>query len=114
MIKVYRGLSRSERQVAEMYGIDKDYMDWALSIRPKLPDFISERIETGKKPEGEDAATQLQSMCLAEQTTENDYRLIRHCKFYMALQANEILKETPVPEICRMFGNCSRGVIQTV
>jgi DNA polymerase theta len=31
----------------------------------------------------------------------------------MAMMANEILKESPISEICATFGNCSRGVIQS-
>lgn len=52
-------------------------------------------------------------MCLAEKMTDADTKLVRYCKFYMALMANYILKETPVPEICLLFGNCSRGVVQS-
>ena len=86
-------------------------------MRPKLPNFITEREDPKNKPNQsgiEEPPSQLQTMCLAEQTTEADYKLVRYCKFYMALQANEILKETPVPEICRKFGGCPRGTIQTV
>lgn len=39
--------------------------------------------------------------------------LLKHCKFYMALIANEILRETPISEICETF-SCQRGFIQTI
>jgi len=41
------------------------------------------------------------AMCLAEKMTEADFKLVRYCRFYMALMANQILKETPMPEICQ-------------
>lgn len=115
-IQVHRQLSKAEQRVGEIYGIDRDYMEWARSMRPRLPNFITEREgpKPTDQPTADEPATQLQTMCLAEQTTEADYKLVRYSKFYMALQANEILKETPVPEICAKFGNCPRGTIQTV
>ena len=42
-IKIWKRLSTSEKKVAELYGIERDYMEWARQIRPLLPDFISER-----------------------------------------------------------------------
>ena len=30
MVKIFRGLTKTEQQVAEFYGINKDYMEWAL------------------------------------------------------------------------------------
>jgi DNA polymerase theta len=46
--------------------------------------------------------------------TPEDLKLIRYCKFYMALMANEVLKESPITEICAAFGNCNRGQVQSV
>ena len=45
--------------------------------------------------------------------TEQDFKLVRYCKFYMALMANYILQETPIPEICASFGNVNRGIVQS-
>ena len=53
-------------------------------------------------------------MCLVQRMSEADHKLVRYCRFYMALMANCILQETPTPEICILFGNCSRGIVQTV
>ena len=50
-------------------------------------------------------------MCLAEKMNEENFKLVRYCKFYMALMAHYILIETPMPEICAEFGNCSRGIV---
>jgi hypothetical protein len=41
-LKIYKTLSNSDKRVAEIYGIDSDYLKWAREIKPKLPDFISE------------------------------------------------------------------------
>jgi hypothetical protein len=46
--------------------------------------------------------------------TAENIKLIRYCKFYMAMMANEVLKESPIAEICMLFGNCNRGTIQTI
>jgi hypothetical protein len=48
--------------------------------------------------------------CLTERLDDSQQTLIRHCKFYLALTANEILKETPINEICDEF-KCNRGHI---
>lgn len=42
-IKIWKRLSKCEKAVAEIYGINRDYMEWARQIRPLLPDFITER-----------------------------------------------------------------------
>lgn len=44
---------------------------------------------------------------------EETLQLIKYCKFYMAMVINEILKETPVAEICRLF-EVKRGDIQSM
>ena len=62
-------------------------MEWARSTRPKLPNFITER-EVPKPIDqlmADDPPTHLQTMCLAEQMTEADYKLVGYSKFYMAL-----------------------------
>mmetsp|Transcript_14559 Transcript_14559/g.19724 ORF Transcript_14559/g.19724 Transcript_14559/m.19724 type:complete len:192 (+) Transcript_14559:882-1457(+) len=53
-------------------------------------------------------------MCLVQRMTEADFKLVRYSRFYMALMMSFILLETPVAEICVAFGNCSRGIVQTV
>ena len=42
--------------------------------------------------------------------TDKDTKLVRYCKFHMALMANFILKETPMKEICDIF-ECNRGIV---
>ena len=40
---MHRNLSKAEQRVSEIYGINRSYMEWARSMRPKLPNFITER-----------------------------------------------------------------------
>ena len=111
-LKLHKKLDKGELKVAEIYGIERDYMEWARNIRPELPGFIAEKIDgSAAAPDAEKEADF--AMCLAEKMTEADFKLVRYSRFYMALMANEILKETPIIEICAMFGNCNRGVVQT-
>lgn len=111
-IRLFKQLSAGELEVAKIYNIDLDYMHWALHIKPKLPDFISDRQDMSK-PGGEQQVDKEAdfAMCLAEKMSEGDFKLVRYCRFYMALMANYILCETPMPEICHIFGDCSRGQV---
>ena len=93
-IRIYKTLSKSEKEVANFYQIDQEYMLWAGFIRPKLPSFINERSDPAnfnKLPGSEDVDF---AMCLVEKMNEADFKLVKYCRFYMALMANEILKET--------------------
>ena len=45
--------------------------------------------------------------------TDEDLELVKYCKFYMAMILNEILKETPVLELCAMYG-LKRGDVQSL
>jgi hypothetical protein len=49
----------------------------------------------GAAPEEANIKFQIQNL------SPEDERLVRYCKFYMALIMNEILKETPINEICQ-------------
>jgi hypothetical protein len=97
-----------EKAVAKHYGIDDEYLKWARDVKPSLPYFIT---EWGTKPkEAEEQKYLLE--CCSEMVTEKDEKLIKYCKFYSALMTLEILKETPMPEICDMF-KCQRGNVQS-
>ena len=88
-------------KIAQIYGLNREYLDWAREIRPTLPDFISDK--QTDQPEKE-------LYCVTEQLDEKQKEMIKYCKFYMALMANEVLKETPISEICDMF-KCGRGQV---
>lgn len=87
-------------------------MEWAKYIKPQLPVFIAEGWDANSKAPDAEKEDDF-AMCLAEKMTEEDFKLVRYSRFYMALMANCILKETPIPEICAIFGNCNRGIVQT-
>ena len=87
-------------------------MRWAQDIKPSLPGFISGKIpQNGRKPPtGQEDDVDF-AMCLVEKMTAADFKLVTYSRFYMALMANEILKEKPMSEICMDF-NCQRGQVQ--
>ena len=61
-IQVHRNLSKAEQRVSDIYEINRDYMEWARSMRPKLPSFITEREDpkpTNQVPSVDEPPTQL-------------------------------------------------------
>ncbi|TNV86103.1 hypothetical protein FGO68_gene147 [Halteria grandinella] len=57
--------------------------------------------------------SQMENLIQIQNLRPEDEKLVKYCKFYMALQMNEILKETPITEICQQF-QCKRGDVQTL
>ena len=58
-----------------------------MYIKPQLPAFIAEGWDpTSKTPDAEKEADF--AMCLAEKMTDDDFKLVRYSRFYMALMAN--------------------------
>ena len=97
-----------------MYKIDLDYMEWARNVKPQLPSFISDRVTLPSQTipgQQESPIDEAVLDCCQERLNDHDRALVRYCKFYMALMANEILKETPMTDICQAFGKCSRGIV---
>ena len=45
--------------------------------------------------------------------TKEDNELVKYSKFYMAMVLNDILKETPIAELCMLYG-LKRGDIQSM
>ena len=71
MIRMYKTLNQSERKVADIYGIELDYMEWALHIKPQLPGFITDRQENGKLVKDKSGEKEIDfAMCLAEKMSE--------------------------------------------
>ena len=105
--KVFQKLPSCEQEVAKKYELTRDYIEWARDIRPKLPDFITDqsKLKDGDEPQ--------ELYCMAERLTDDNKLLIKHCKFFMALIANEVLKETPMKDIADMFG-VQRSVVQNI
>lgn len=95
-------LTEADKLIANIYSIEDNYIKWAREIKPELPDFISEKLSSKEA----DAPEEL--YCLAERLDFDKLKLIKYCKFYMALMAYEILKETPVNKICEAF-KCNKG-----
>jgi hypothetical protein len=106
-LRIFKRLTKSDQKIASIYKLDRSYIEWAREIRPQLPDFI-----TDKQSQDDVDKPSSELYCMAERLSNDQRVLIRHCKFYMALIANEILKETPVQEICDTF-KCNRGAVQT-
>jgi len=38
-----------------------------------------------------------------QKMSDEDKKLVKYCKFYMAMILTELLKETPISEICWIF-----------
>ena len=107
--KVFGRLTSSEMKIAQIYGLRREYLEWAREIKPTLPDFITDK-QTDSTANNQN---QQELYCVTEQLDDKQRDMIKYCKFYMALVANEVLKETPISEICDTF-KCSRGQVQTV
>ena len=58
-------------------------------------------------------SSQMDCLINLQNMSAEDEKLVRYCKFYLALILNDILKETPINELCQQY-HCKRGDIQTL
>ena len=93
-----------------MYEIDQELIENFIFTERVLPDFISEKAASKSQ---QDEEPDKFDMCLAEQMKNSDTLLVKYCKFYMAMQANLILKETRLIDICKVL-ECKRGDVQNI
>ena len=93
-----------------MYGIDQELIENFIFTERILPYFISE--EAAAQSQHDEELNKF-DMCLAEQMKDSDTLLVKYCKFYMAMQANLILQETRLIDICKVL-ECKRGEIQNI
>eukprot|EP00347_Sterkiella_histriomuscorum_P009329 403341625 len=157
-IRKFSKLSKGEKNVAEFYGLDMEYLYKATVYPPKLPVCLQDpsnsngsssmaqskglnalslkskmekqatltqsTMNTSSVHSKDSSAldissiqtpsmTQMDQLIQLQQLTAEEQKLVRYCKFYMAMIMNEILKETPQNEICNIF-NIKRGDIQTI
>ena len=46
----------------------------------------------------------MEVVILMQSMTKEDKELVKYSKFYMAMVLNDILKETPMSELCVLYG----------
>lgn len=123
-MKRFDRFNSAEKSIADFYGLDAEYLFRQSVIKPPLPDFLKEQVNNSAASKNTDAAkssqnndpndTSLMTLVVKTQSlTDSEYQLVKYCKFYMAIIMNEILKETPIKDICLMFG-LKRGDIQAM
>ena len=129
-MKRFDKFNSAEQNVAAFYGLDAEYLFRQSVIKPRLPDFLMEPVNSSaasKQPStcasttkstitgdvDPDTSSLMDLVVKTQSLSGSSLELVKYCKFYMAMIMNEILKETPIKDICLMF-NLKRGDIQAM